>query len=107
MEENKEEMSELAPSYNEDLGEDKKIGVIVPTGIKGGKIIAAYNEGKTTVVEDDTLMDTITEKVKAVATRECPNVKATGRHSYADSQEIDKESLRKVWRCMCGKSILV
>ena len=91
MEENKEEMSELAPSYNEDLGEDNPDAPI----------------NATRVVEDENLMDETVEKIKKIASQECPNVKLDGRHTYVDSGEIDKESLCKVWKCMCGKSILV
>ena len=63
-------------------------------------------ESKVKIVEDDSLMDKITQKVREAATRECPNIKYTGRHTYVATGEHDKETLKEVYRCMCGKEIL-
>ena len=63
-------------------------------------------EKETKVVVDDTLMDKITEKVRLAATKDCPNVKHTGRHSYGATGERDKASLKEVYRCICGKETM-
>jgi hypothetical protein len=119
-------IDKLKPEYKKG---DLKL--VIPTGIKGAREIekahalylAARSPGRSCIkllnkqimeenkeikiVEDDSLIDKITDKVKEVASKECRYVKNQGKHRYLKTEERDKVTLSIIFRCVgCGRKLI-